>query len=452
MKKAKNLLIGTLATTMLMGSLAGCGAKSPTTTPTPVPTGEATATPKADEQAKKLTGEVVYWSMWQETEPQAEILKQAIEKFQAANTDVKVTVEWSGRDVKNLIMPALESGQKVDIFDTDPMNMYKADVSKLMNLDDLYASKALDSDKTMQESILGGLVEWDKALGAQAGSTGTHSVPYAPYVVSWFYNKDLFKKAGIAEVPKTWEELDAACAKLVAIGVDPITTDDAYMNLLYSYYLERGIGEENIKKIATEGGDSWKEPMIAQTAKAMEDFAKKGYFSKDMKTNKYPAGQMQFAQGGAAMYLNASFLPGEVKEATGDNFPWGEFPYPTLANGSGKITENTIGGQAFMVNAATDNKEAAYELMRYFVSNETQGKFLEKGLVPCTAETEWPKEVSDQKAIVNDLTKNINWGASLDSEFVESVIKPEFAKVLTGGQTADQCVAEILKQAEATKK
>lgn len=447
MKKFKSLLAGIIATAMLMTTITGC---------TKAPDSDKPSDSKNESQVggteSTLSGEVVYWSMWQETEPQAEILKKAIEDFKAANKNVKVTVEWTGRTIKDLITPALTSKQKVDIFDTDPMNLYKADTSLLMNLDDFYTSKAIDSDKTLQDSILGGLIEWDKALGAEKGITGTHSVPYAPYVVSWFYNKSLFEQAGIQSPPTTWEEFDAACAKLLEKGIVPITTDDAYLSMIYSYYLERAIGEDNIKKLANESGTLWDDPMILQMLKAMEDFAKKGYFSKEIKTNKYPAGQMEFAQAGAAMYLNASWFPAEIKEATGDDFKWGQFSYPTVPGGSGKLTENTIGGQAFMINAATENKEAAYELLKHFVSDKTQALFLENNLVPCTTATDWPATVSEQKAIVNELTKNINWNASMNNEFIDGVVNAEITKVITGSSTAEQCLAEIKKQAESFKK
>lgn len=451
MRIYKRIFASMLAAAMIIATFTGCADKDTDDTP---PADTASKTEQTDESQNdepKLSGEVVYWSMWQETEPQADILKQAIDEFEKANKDVKVTVEWSGRGVKELILPALESNQKVDIFDSDPSNMYKADPSKLMSLDDLYESKALDSDKTIKESLLGGLVEYDKSLGAEASVTGNHSVPYAPYVVSWFYNKDLFDKAGITETPKTWEEFDAVCSKLKEADIVPITTDDAYISLIHSYYLERGIGEDAIKKLAVENGELWDDPMILQTLKSMEDFFSKGYFSKDVKTNKFPAGQMEFAQGNAAMYLNASWFPAEVKEATGDDFKWGQFAYPTVPNGKGTLNENTIGGQAFMINANTDNKDATYELLKYFISEKTQEIFLEKGLVPCTSATDWPKTLTEQKLIVNDLTRSINWGASFTSQFIDGAVIPEINKVITGSTTADKCMEEILKQSKKYK-
>ena len=45
--------------------------------------------------------------------------------------------------------------------------------------------------------------------------------------VTWFYNKDLFKKAGV-EAPKTWDEFVKVCEALDAIGVQPLCVEGSY--------------------------------------------------------------------------------------------------------------------------------------------------------------------------------------------------------------------------------
>ena len=51
------------------------------------------------------------------------------------------------------------------------------------------------------------------------------------------------------------------------------------------------------------------------------------FMSPQTATNKYPAGQQEFALGEAAMYLNASWMPAEVAETAGEDFPWGFFAF-----------------------------------------------------------------------------------------------------------------------------
>lgn len=57
------------------------------------------------------------------------------------------------------------------------------------------------------------------------------------YYSGVFYNKDLFKKAGIHSFPNTWEEFFAACDKLTKAGITPLslhTTGTAWIPMLYS--------------------------------------------------------------------------------------------------------------------------------------------------------------------------------------------------------------------------
>ena len=81
--------------------------------------------------------------------------------------------------------------------------------------------------------------------------------------------------------------------------------------------------------------NKWDDPSVMETAKAYADFAQKGYFSENIASNVFPAGQNQeLALGTAAMYLNGSWLPNEVKNMAGDDFQWGCFSYPAVEGGT----------------------------------------------------------------------------------------------------------------------
>lgn len=444
-----------LVISMVVLYLGGCAkspvdtSKDPTPNPTKAPAAEEKGAETTQTPAAGLSGEIVYWSMWQETEPQAKILKNAVARFSDANPDCKVTVEWKGRTISDLLLPALESGTKIDIFDTDPAKIYSADPGKLLDLGDFYTSEA-SQGVAVKDAVLEGLVNWDEALGAEAGLTGYHSVPYAPYVMSWFYNREHFEKAGIEAVPTTWDELAAACEKLKAAGYTPITIDDVYMTLIYGYALQRALGTENTYALsdnkAANVKELWDDPAVLQVLKVLEDFASKGYFSDYIDSNIYPAGQAEFALGNASMTVNGTWLPVEVAEIAGEDFKWGEFATPTMAGSQVPITENSIGGQAFMVSAATQNKDAAYELLRFFISDETQKEFADNGLVPCSNGADWPANVAEQKEMVSSLTANINYAAGVETDFGLSVMQTEITKVIGGDLSAEECLANIKKQ------
>ncbi|WP_235899529.1 hypothetical protein [Suipraeoptans intestinalis] len=116
------------------------------------------------------------------------------------------------------------------------------------------------------------------------------------------------------------EEFDAGGAKLKEAKITPITGDGAYATSFLGYHLGRYLGQDGVKALVgdpavkekVEAGEieavSWDDPRVAQAAKDLEDFASKGYFSENIESNVYPAGQNQeFAPG---MQQSSSADPG----------------------------------------------------------------------------------------------------------------------------------------------
>ena len=57
--------------------------------------------------------------MWSEDEPQAKVIKEAIEKYEK-DTGVKVDVQFKGRTgQREGLEPALSAKQQIDLFDED---------------------------------------------------------------------------------------------------------------------------------------------------------------------------------------------------------------------------------------------------------------------------------------------------------------------------------------------
>ena len=80
---------------------------------------ESTAAESTSTNGKKYEGvELTMWSMWSAGEVQANAIQAAADAFEA-ETGAHVNIEWKGRDVNTLISAALESGEKLDIFEDD---------------------------------------------------------------------------------------------------------------------------------------------------------------------------------------------------------------------------------------------------------------------------------------------------------------------------------------------
>ena len=83
---------------------------------------------------------------------------------------------------------------------------------------------------------------------------------------------------------------------------------------LHGLHLARYIGQDGVKSLVTgeevNGQNvTWDDERVLAAAQSFADFAKKGYFSKNIATNVYPAGQNQeFAPGDAARTLSSSHV------------------------------------------------------------------------------------------------------------------------------------------------
>ena len=330
----------------LLMLLSACGTSPVQTTPA-TEAGDSTAQSSSTQEVPKLSGTVTFWSMWNETEPQAEVIKSAIDEFKTANPDVTLNVQWNGRDIRKTLKAALDSAQSIDIFEADPNWITKnLGLDYVLKLDDYYGKTyATTNGKVFKDILVPALVKWISALSKDQG---LYYVPNQAFVVCMFYSKDVFQKAGIDKMPQSWDELLAACEKLKTAGIAPITVDDAYYELLMGQYLGTLKGDAWVSQLMQDKtGEMWKDPAVVQFAKAFEDLYKKGYISKNAASNKYPAGQQELALGKAGMYLNGTYLPNELVGTTGADFKWGEFAFPNLPNAVENNTAMQFGAQGY---------------------------------------------------------------------------------------------------------
>lgn len=436
--KKRNVCALALAAVMA-GSLTACaGGGSQTGAAAAADTkAEASDTAEADTTGAS-GGEIkglVYWSMWESTEPQGQVIKEAVDKF-TADTGITVDLQFKGRTgIREGLQPALDAGTNIDLFDEDIDRVNNTWGSYLMDLEEL--AKGAGYEATANASLM--------AACREVGGGTLKSIPYQPNVFAFFYNKDIFDEAGITSVPTTWAELDAACKKIKDAGYTPITSDDAYILCLFGHHMCRINGYEGTSDIVKN--NKWEDPSVMETAKAYEEFAKKGYFSENIASNVFPAGQNQeLAMGTAAMYLNGSWLPNEVKNMAGDDFRWGCFSYPAVEGGKDGTEASNFGAQVLAINKNSQNAEAAFQLITYITKGEFDKKLSEESLgIPSdTTNTEWPSQLADVKPVLESLKTRYPWAAGAeDNVDMTPIIKENMMKLCSGAITAGEFVANL---------
>ena len=123
------------------------------------------------------------------------------------------------------------------------------------------------------------------------------------------------------------------------------------------------------------------------------------------------------------------------------------------------------GGSAYAgfsigVNANSENKEAAKDYIRWMLTDEAQQGFADT-LFPSAIATEvaasddllsanpWVSAFHEQ---VNDANSVIISGFEADTSAIRPIVLTQIERVLTGGVSAEEALAEAQKQAEALTK
>ncbi|MEG0269613.1 MAG: ABC transporter substrate-binding protein [Clostridia bacterium] len=368
---------------------------------------------------------IVYWSMWESTEPQGIVIQKAVDAYMAA-TGNTVDMQFKGRTgIREGLEPALEAGTVIDLFDEDIDRVNKTWGKYIMDLEEL--AKANDYEAT----AIAGLI----AACREVGGGTLKSIPYQPNVYNVFYNKEIFDKAGVTAEPKTWAEFLDVCEKIKVAGFIPLTSDDAYIQTNIGYHLARLLGEAGVHKVVTEG--LWaEEPAVLKAAQDYQDLFTKGYLSPTMGSSVWPNNQNgELALGDAAMYLNGSWLPNEVKAMTGPDFVWGCFAYPAIDGGVTGTEAANFGAQTLAINAKSEVAPEAFEIIKYITKGEFDAMLSAEsvGIPADTSNTEWPTMLAGVKPVMDALTTRFSWAAGIeDNADVTPIIKENFQKLVSG--------------------
>lgn len=399
---------------------------------------------KESADASELEGELVYWSMWNPTEPQAIAIAEGIDMFMEMHPGVTVEIQWNGREIRQTLQPALDNGQLIDIWDEDLERVTKTWGDYALSVEPYLSNTYANTNgKAYSEAVMGSLIEMGRG---HSESGELMAVPYQPFVIAFMYNKDHFDQAGIDSVPATWDELMAACEKLKAAGFTPMTIDDAYMDLLPGYHLSRLKGTDWVGELVNDSTNAmWDDPAVIQMAEDYEELVANGYMAETAGSNVWPSGQQDIAAGTVSMYLNGTWLVNEIMPSTGEDFNWGTFAYPAVEGGVDGTNAAIYGSQAFQINKDTKYPEVAMELLAHLTTGHYDN-FIAKSSygVPVSGDAEWPPQLEEAKTIFAGLDTVYPWAGNIGNNAEKHpVIVDNFTKLISGSITAEEFVSNM---------
>jgi raffinose/stachyose/melibiose transport system substrate-binding protein len=214
-----------------------------------------------------------------------------------------------------------------------------------------------------------------------------YGVPFLVSQVGFFYNKDLFAKAGVdANAIKTWDDFLGAITKFKAAGITPLIAAgaDKWPMQFYWSHLALRIGGKPAFDAALRGeGRGFASDTFVRSGELLKQLGDMKPFEPGYLGVTYPQSTGQFGDGKGAMMLTFNMLLGAMHANSANKYgipddKLGWFAFPTVASGKGDPSD-TMGGMIGWIVTKGSPKEAV-EFLQFFSEPQNQRIAAERGL------------------------------------------------------------------------
>jgi raffinose/stachyose/melibiose transport system substrate-binding protein len=201
----------------------------------------------------------------------------------------------------------------------------------------------------------------------------TSVIPYSLMAAAVLYNREIFAQQGLT-VPTTWDELTAVCDALTTAGITPIygTFKDPWTIAQgpFDYSVGGTVDTttffNRLKKQGTEVGPGSPVSFSKQFLEPVEQMQKLVTYSQDDAASRgYGDGNLAFAKGEAAMYLQGPWAIGEIAKSNPD-LDVGAFPLPMTADPTDRKVRVNI-DLALWIPEGSRKKAAAREFLSFLM-------------------------------------------------------------------------------------
>lgn len=209
---------------------------------------------------------------------------------------------------------------------------------------------------------------------------GTYGLPYVANAAGILYNKDMFEQHGW-ETPETWNEFTALCEQIQSEGVQPLYFGfkDTWTCLAPWNALAVSLADPQLCSQVNNGTTTFTKA-YDETAEKMK--ALLAYGEPNPMAYSYNDACTAFARGQSAMYTIGSYAISQIKSVNPD-MNIGTFTFPANEKEADNVLNSGIDVQ-FCVMKSCENKEAAYEVLRFLYRDDTIRTYLsEQGGIAC---------------------------------------------------------------------
>lgn len=305
--------------------------------------------------------------------------------------------------------------------------------------------------------------DWKAAIGEDALASNTRdgkiwSISDQKQNIGYFYNKEMFEKAGIKPA-ETWDEFMSNNEKLKAAGYVPLammTGENAWTSNLILAAMIGTNGENGKTFMNTLHPSELNTPEMVKALNMMKELLEK-YATKDALGAGYANAANAFCQEKAAMIANGPWMIGDfsdpTKSAAGFDQKVGVAAYPD----NSLISTYEVG---YMIGAKTpETREAAEKFIRFKTGLEGQGIALEYGNVMPVSNEIQPSDALKQKYPIMVESITVAQKTKLHYRTLDSILYPNvtdawknlYPKLVSGRATAEELAKELTEIAAKNK-
>jgi ABC-type glycerol-3-phosphate transport system substrate-binding protein len=218
---------------------------------------------------------------------------------------------------------------------------------------------------------------FDGAFDALKNGGKVLAIPEQRDSIGIYYNKRLFAGAGIASFPKTWQELDADCARLKAKGQICMALDGDWVTLLmWANLIGTQPGGQEVLATGLRDGGYASNPAVVKATETLKRWHTQGYVNKDAFSGDYANAAAAYVRGKAAMVANGPWMvPTDIKSKNaikGLYDDTGYEPAPGFSPGGRGLV--VVAGNGGWVSGSTDSrKQEAVTAFMKFLTTQREG-------------------------------------------------------------------------------
>lgn len=386
-----------------------------------------------------------------------------VKAFNESHADIKVVEQNKGssyNDELNAVIAASQQKQGPNVAQIFDLGTALAiDSGFFVPAESLLTAEQL---KKVKEDVVG------PVLGYYTIEGKLYSLPWNNSNPLLYYNKDLFKAAGLdpSKPPATWQEVDEYCAKLMEAKVAP----NCIALGTYGWFFEQWMalqGAELANNTNGRAGRATETYLTSEAAKNIMTWWKslfdKKYAIETGKLEDTVGARQIFASKQAAMVIDSTgSLGGLTKNAADAGFELGTgfLPHNAKIERAGPI----VGGASLWFGAGHSDEanKAAVTFVLWLHEAEQMAKWHQgTGYLPITKGAQKVLEASDyfqknpgQRTAVDQLNagkQNSATAGAIMGPFpqIRTIVDQAIQNVITGGSSVDDALKEAKSKADA---